>query len=92
MNTMRTLNDLMPGDSARIASFRGSERIRQRLMDLGLIEGARVEMLGAAPLNDPIQVKVMGAMLALRRCEADMILIGEEIRGGRRRNRHRSGR
>jgi len=92
MNAIHTLNDLKPGDSARIASFRGPERIRQRFMDLGLIEGARVEMLRAAPLNDPIQVKIMGTMLALRRCEAEMIFVEEETRGGRGRHRYRSGR
>jgi ferrous iron transport protein A len=89
---MHTLNDLLPGDSARIVSFRGPEHFRQRFMDLGLIEGARVEMIRSAPLGDPIQVKVMGAVLALRRREADMIHVGEETRGGTGRHRHRFGR
>jgi ferrous iron transport protein A len=91
-NKSRTLNDLRPGDSARILSFRGPGFLRQRLMDLGLIEGARVDMLRSAPLGDPIQVRVMDVSLALRRSEAELIVIGEETGGKVGPHRHRAGR
>ncbi len=89
---MRTLNDLVPGESARVVAIDAEEDIRQRFMDLGLMEGARVEMVLSAPLGDPILVQVMNASLALRRSEAALVLIGDDEGEHRGRHRHRAGR
>ncbi len=88
---MRTLNDLDPGESARVIAIDAQENIRQRFMDLGLMEGARVEMVLSAPLGDPILVQVMDTSLALRRNEASAILIGDDDGGHHERHRHRAG-
>ncbi len=92
---MQTLNDLTPGDSAVITGISATGQVRQRFMDLGLFESARVEMLCSAPLGDPILVRVMGTMLALRRSEASTIVIDEiktgECHTGGKRHRHRAG-
>ena len=87
---MRTLNDLVPGESARVIAIDAQENIRQRFMDLGLLEGARVEMILSAPLGDPILVQVMDTSLSLRRNEAASILIGDENCGHHGRHRHRA--
>jgi Fe2+ transport system protein FeoA len=93
---MQTMNDLTPGDSAVVTEITASGSLRQRFMDLGLFEGARVEMLCSAPLGDPILVRVMGTMLALRRSEAATIGIDEiqsgECQTGGKQHRHRIGR
>lgn len=89
---MRTLNDLVPGESAQVVAIDAEEDIRQRFMDLGLMEGARVEMVLSAPLGDPILVQVMNASLALRRSEAALVLIGDDEGEHRGRHRHRAGR
>lgn len=44
-----------------------------RLMELGLIEGAEVELLGRAPLGDPIQIRLGDCTLSLRRAEAELV-------------------
>ena len=72
---MQTMNNLTPGDSAVITQITATGNVRQRFMDLGLYEGAKVEMLCSAPLGDPILIRVLGTMLALRRTEASTIVI-----------------
>ena len=89
-----TLNDLMPGESGIVSELRSPDGIQQRLMDMGIIEGARVQMIRPAPLNNPVEIRVFGALLALRRQEADMILIHRcgEQQHERKTHRHRAGR
>jgi Fe2+ transport system protein FeoA len=92
---MNTLNDLEPGETGIISGIKSPEQMKTRLMDHGLFEGARVEMLCCAPLGDPILVRVLGAVIALRRDEAETIEIsatGGEISVRGKRNRHRFGR
>ena len=47
----------------------------QRLMQLGLIDGADIEVLRCAPTGDPIEVRVMGYALSLRRAEAALVQV-----------------
>jgi ferrous iron transport protein A len=54
----------------------GGDAVR-RLMDLGLIRGTPVEVIRAAPLGDPLEVRVRGFMLTLRRAEAEHITMDE---------------
>lgn len=54
----------------------GGDAVR-RLMDLGLIRGTTVEVIRAAPLGDPLEVRVRGFMLTLRRSEAEHITMEE---------------
>ena len=53
----------------------GEHDAARRLMDLGLIRGTTVEVVRAAPLGDPIEVKLRGFMLTLRRAEAEHITV-----------------
>ena len=47
----------------------------RRLMDLGLIRGTAVEVVRVAPLGDPMEVRLRGFMLTLRRAEAEHITV-----------------
>ena len=47
----------------------------RRLMDLGLIRGTTLEMVRRAPLGDPLEVRLRGFMLTLRRSEAEHITV-----------------
>lgn len=49
----------------------------QRLMDLGVTRGTTIEVVRAAPLGDPIEVRLRGFMLTLRRAEAEHITVEE---------------
>lgn len=69
----RTLATLRPGERGRIVGIGGTGDSIRRLMDLGLIRGTAVEMIRTAPLGDPIEVRLRGFMLSLRRSEAEHI-------------------
>jgi ferrous iron transport protein A len=63
--------DLRAGDSARIARFNGLDvAYRNRLMSLGLTPGTLFQVQHIAPLGDPMEIRVRGFHLSLRREEA----------------------
>lgn len=57
----------------RITGIRGAGPITFRLMEMGLLEGASVEVLGRAPLGDPLHVRLGDYELSLRCDEAELI-------------------
>jgi ferrous iron transport protein A len=71
----RRLAELRPGERGRVGAVAGDADTARRLMDLGLIRGTTVEVVRAAPLGDPIEVRLRGFMLTLRRAEAEHITI-----------------
>ena len=71
----RTLSALAPGERGRVTGIGGDQAAVQRLMDLGLIRGTTVEVVRRAPLGDPLEVKLRGFMLTLRRSEAEHITV-----------------
>ncbi|HEX8458454.1 MAG TPA: ferrous iron transport protein A [Pyrinomonadaceae bacterium] len=70
-----TLNALPHGTEARVVSVDGEGAIARRLMEMGVVPGAPVCVIKAAPLGDPIEVRVRGYHLALRRAEAQTIQV-----------------
>ena len=72
-----TLRDLPAGRDARVTSVTGASRVTRRLLEMGVVPGADVQVVKAAPFGDPIEVRVRGFNLAMRRSEADMIEVSE---------------
>lgn len=71
-----TLADLKRGLPARVLGFQNAEHpSAQRLMQLGVIRGELIELLRSAPGGDPIEYRVMGYNLSLRRAEAAEISV-----------------
>ena len=70
---MRTLAELVPGDRGKVAKVAGEPEAARRLMEMGLMRGTAIEVVRMAPLGDPLEVKVRGFMLTLRRAEAEHI-------------------
>ncbi|HLV24799.1 MAG TPA: FeoA family protein [Gemmatimonadales bacterium] len=66
----RSLTDLAPAESGRIVALEGAASEIQRLRDMGLTRGARVEVVRVAPLGDPMELRVRGFILTLRKHEA----------------------
>ena len=71
----KTVADIQEGQEATIVRVDGRGRFRRRLLEMGLVRGTRLRLLGHAPLGDPLEVKVRGYLLALRRDEAKEIFI-----------------
>ncbi len=65
-----TLNDLVTGESAVVVRVSGEGMLRRRLQEMGITRGETITMVRAAPLDDPIEVKVKSSRLSLRREEA----------------------
>jgi len=72
---MPRLDELRAGTRARIASITGDAALVQRLMELGVLEGEEVEVIGFAPLGDPLEVRLADTRLSLRRQEAAGIAV-----------------
>jgi ferrous iron transport protein A len=70
-----TLTDLPHGTDALVKRVKGSGRVAKRLMELGVIPGVAVQVVKCAPFGDPIEVRLRGYSLAMRRSEADAIEI-----------------
>jgi ferrous iron transport protein A len=70
-----TLESLPYGVPARVVSVGGEGALARRLMEMGVVPGAPVCVIKSAPLGDPIEVRVRGYHLALRRSEAQVILV-----------------
>ena len=71
-----TLANLKKGQRAQVKGFHDADKPSvQRLMQLGVIKGEYVELLRSAPGGDPIEYRIMGYNLSLRRAEAAEILV-----------------
>src|SRR5437762_697033 len=77
---IRALSKLQPGERDVVGHVAGSGPIHQRLLELGVTPGATIEVIRFAPLGDPIEVRVRGYHLSLRRREAEAIWVGREDR------------
>ena len=75
MIVSRRLAELLPGERGRVTAVGDGGDATRRLMDLGLIRGTTVEVIRAAPLGDPIEIRLRGFMLTLRRAEAEHITV-----------------
>lgn len=70
-----TLDQITRGTTARILDVTGSDTLAIRLMEMGLIEGEEIELLGAAPFGDPLEFSVRGYRLSLRANEAQRVIV-----------------
>ncbi len=69
------LSDLEPGAKAIIAELPDGIPSLTRLREMGLLPGTRLEFVRRAPLGDPVEISVRGALLSLRDSEAALILV-----------------
>ncbi len=72
---IRTLDQLLPGQTAVIKQIGGRGDFRRRMSEVGLTAGAMIEMLSATALGDPIEYLLNGRRLLLRRAEARVIVV-----------------
>ena len=69
------LDALRPGDKGAILAIEVEDDVGRRMLDMGIIPGTRFEVERVAPLGDPIDVKIKGYHLSLRREEAAKITV-----------------
>jgi ferrous iron transport protein A len=73
--TVQPLTSLPLGATATVAEIKLPPQQRPRLMEMGLLVGTPVELVRFAPLGDPVEIKVRGYNLTLRRQEAEQIFV-----------------
>jgi Fe2+ transport system protein FeoA len=72
-----TLAQLSVGARGRIVRVNQFDEVSARLMEMGLTPGVDVQVLGAAPLGDPIELALRGYRLSVRRSEAARVEVEE---------------
>jgi len=70
---MKTLRETAVGSTAKVKKLHGQGAIKRRIMDMGLTKGTEVFVRKVAPLGDPIEIKVRGYELSLRKADAELI-------------------
>jgi ferrous iron transport protein A len=69
------LSELAIGASAIVREFPKAGAAFVRLREMGLLAGTRLTLIRTAPLGDPIEIKLRGYHLTLRKTEADHVLV-----------------
>lgn len=69
------LSRLQPGESGEVLQVSATGSIRQRLLEMGFIRGARLRVEKLAPMGDPMELVIKGYHLSLRREESSCILV-----------------
>jgi Fe2+ transport system protein FeoA len=72
---MPSLDQLTVGQKARVKSVEGDDSVVQRLLEMGLYEGQELEVVGFAPMGDPIEIRLQDYRLSLRRSEASRVVV-----------------
>jgi len=72
---MPSLDEFRPGQRVRVVAVAGTDALVQRLLEMGLLEGEEVEIVGYAPLGDPVEIRLGDYRLSLRRSEAARVSV-----------------
>ncbi len=84
------LIDLQPGDEGIICRIEDETSEFERIREMGLSDGTPIRVVKLAPLGDPIEVKVRGTYLSIRKSMAEKIYIRRKHHQHRKRyRRHR---
>lgn len=69
------LSDLQVGTQATVMAIDNANTTTRRLMEMGVVPGVSVKMIKAGPFGDPIEIRLIGYNLAIRRNEADAVQV-----------------
>jgi ferrous iron transport protein A len=73
------LKDMAVGDTGRVIGFgEGSVPYRRKLLSMGLTPGVEFSVTRHAPMGDPVEIRVRGFNLSLRRGEAESLLVEKQ--------------
>jgi ferrous iron transport protein A len=64
--TLLTLSELSPGQSAVVDEVVGDDSLASRLMEMGILDGEAIEVIGRAPMGDPTRVSHQSATKRIR--------------------------
>lgn len=70
---MKTLDKVKIGEDVEIVKIHGSSLVKRRIMDMGMTRRTHIQVVKFAPLGDPMELKVRGYQLSLRKADAKNI-------------------
>lgn len=70
---IKKLSQMQPGEAGVVVKVNGSGNVKFRLIDMGVVKGSKLQVVKFAPLGDPIEIKIKGFSLSLRKNESEMI-------------------
>ena len=68
-----TLRDVKVGKTVKVIRLCGEGPLKRRIMDMGITKGVEIYVRKLAPLGDPIEIRVRGYELTLRKADAEMV-------------------
>lgn len=77
--TWLSLDGLKVGETANVVNVHGTGAVRRRLLDMGLTRGTNLAVVKLAPFGDPVEIRVRGYELTLRKDEAALVLVEKEL-------------
>ncbi|MBT6193965.1 MAG: ferrous iron transport protein A [Proteobacteria bacterium] len=63
------------GQTGEISGFQESDQTVENLLQMGLTEGSAIEILRLAPSGDPIELRVSGYSLSMRKADAELVIV-----------------
>jgi ferrous iron transport protein A len=75
MTKQISLSDVEMKTRVKVAEITLESKVRRRIMDMGIVKGTEIIVIGKAPMGDPIELQVRGYVLSLRKSEAKDILV-----------------
>ena len=72
---MKTLKEVKIGETVTVEKVNGEGALKRRIMDMGITRGVDIYVRKVAPLGDPVEVKVRGYELSLRKADAEQIIV-----------------
>ncbi|UQZ89313.1 iron transporter FeoA [Deltaproteobacteria bacterium Smac51] len=73
--TIISMRQMAANQSGTISRIKGGGELGVRIREMGIVPGAEIQIVGRAPLNDPVHIKLYGNNLTLRNNEADHIMV-----------------
>lgn len=78
---MLSLANIPPGATVTVAEITGDDSISARLLEMGIIDGEQLTLVGRAPMGDPLEISLRGYRLSLRTAEAERVLVTSDAGG-----------
>ncbi|MDR2338508.1 MAG: ferrous iron transport protein A [Deltaproteobacteria bacterium] len=76
----KLLGEFKPGETGIVEKLTVLGPLRRRLLDMGITPGTKITFNKFAPLGDPIEIKLRGYVLAIRKSEAQAVLMKMELK------------
>lgn len=74
-----SLDQLQFGESGKVNQIGAKGALRRRLMDMGLTKNVHLEVVKLAPLGDPMEIRLRGYELSLRKQEAALVFVEKGV-------------